>query len=80
MKTPFASGTSRSPEPRLIGGVSILSLAGLIGLLAGCASEPASHVVSAPPPPPPSTAPAVYTAPAGGVVYVNPAAAVTGNV
>ena len=41
---------------------------GAVALLAGCASEPASHVVSAPPPLPPATpaAPAatVYTTPA----------------
>lgn len=39
---------------------------GAVGLLAGCASYPESHVVSAPPPPPPAAAPAatVYTAPA----------------
>ena len=36
---------------------------GAIGLLAGCATAPESHVVSAPPPPPPMTqpAPVVYT-------------------
>lgn len=37
---------------------------GAIGLLAGCASYPESHVVSAPPPPPPTAAPTVYSVPA----------------
>lgn len=43
-----------------------LLAAGAIGLLAGCVSEPESHVVSAPPPPPPMAQPAatVYTTPA----------------
>jgi hypothetical protein len=47
-----------------------------IGFIAGCASEPYSHVVSAPPPPPPSSTPAatVYTtpAPAPTTVYTTP--------
>jgi len=38
---------------RQIAQVSLVSAA--LALLAGCASEPASHVVSAPPPPAPST-------------------------
>jgi hypothetical protein len=49
---------------------------GAIGVLAGCATEPESHVVSAPPPAPPATAPAaVYTAPAqpAATVYTNSA-------
>jgi len=42
-----------------------LPVCGALGFFAGCASEPASVVVSAPPPPPPSaTAPVVYTTPA----------------
>lgn len=46
--------------------VCALAVCGAIGFFAGCASEPESHVVSAPPPPPPGTAPAatVYTTPA----------------
>jgi hypothetical protein len=42
---------------------------GAVGLLAGCASYPESHVVSAPPPPPPAVAPPaqVYSAPASTV-------------
>ena len=45
---------------------SAAAVCGAIALFAGCASEPESHVVSAPPPPPPATQPAatVYTAPA----------------
>jgi hypothetical protein len=40
----------------------VVAVCGAIGLMAGCASEPESHLVSAPPPPPPSTQPAtVYT-------------------
>jgi hypothetical protein len=34
---------------------------GLLGLLAGCSSEPTSHVVSAPPPAPPPTVTATTT-------------------
>lgn len=39
---------------------------GAVALIAGCASEPSSHVVSAPPPPPPTVTPAatVYSTPA----------------
>ena len=44
--------------------VCAVAVCGAIGLIAGCESEPESHVVSAPPPPPPVTAPAtVYSAP-----------------
>lgn len=43
----------------------------MLALLAGCASEPESTVVSAPPPPPPATtAAAVATTPAGTPVAV----------
>ena len=51
----------RIPSPAL------LAVCGAIGLLAGCASEPASVVVSAPPPPPPASVPqaTVYSAPSG---------------
>jgi hypothetical protein len=41
--------------------VSCLALLGALGLLAGCASEPASHLVTAPPPLPPTMAPAPQT-------------------
>ena len=46
--------------------VALLAVCGTIGLLAGCASEPASVVVSAPPPPPPASVPqaTVYSSPA----------------
>ncbi|MDI1319344.1 MAG: YXWGXW repeat-containing protein [bacterium] len=38
--------------------VSLFALCGALGLLAGCTSEPESHLVTAPPPPAPGTAPA----------------------
>ncbi len=58
-----------------------LAACGAIGFLAGCASEPESHVVSAPPPPPPATAPAtVYTAPATYPTYSAPAPATVATV
>ncbi len=60
--------------------IPVLALCGVLGLLAGCASEPESHLVSAPPPPPPTKAvmttttttstPVVVSAP--GVVVANP--------
>lgn len=51
----------------------ILAVCGLLGLFAGCASEPASVVVSAPPPLPPSSAPAVvYAAPAAPAAVAVP--------
>lgn len=43
--------------------VAVVSL-GAFGLMAGCASYPESHVVSAPPPAPPAAQPVVYTVPA----------------
>ena len=45
--------------------LALLAVCGAVGLLAGCASEPSSVLVSAPPPPPPAVAPAatVYSAP-----------------
>ena len=38
--------------------LALVALCGALGLLAGCASEPESHLVTAPPPPAPGTAPA----------------------
>ena len=38
--------------------VTLLALCGTLGLLAGCATETESHLVTAPPPPAPGTAPA----------------------
>lgn len=48
---------------------ALLAVCGAIGLLAGCASEPASVVVSAPPPPPPGSVQqaTVYSTPAPAV-------------
>jgi hypothetical protein len=43
--------------------ISLAGLCGAFGFLAGCASDPDSHLVTAPPPPPP-TATAGYVAPA----------------
>lgn len=44
---------------------SAAAVCGAIGLLAGCAYEPESHLLTAPPPAPPAAAPAatVYTVP-----------------
>lgn len=73
------------PSPRAFdfkkSSVARLALfAGAIGLFAGCASEPYSHVVSAPPPPPPAaTAPVVYTTPAQPAQTTVPVVAQTPN-
>src|SRR5688572_17598667 len=73
MKTKISARTDGLRFPSL----ALFAACGAIGLLAGCASEPASVVVSAPPPPPPtSVAPTVYTtapAPAQTTVYTNAA-------
>ena len=53
--------------------VALFAVCGAIGLFAGCASEPASVVVSAPPPPPPSVPQAtVYSSPAPAVAVTQP--------
>ena len=57
-----------------------LVLAGVFGMLAGCGSEPESHVVTAPPPPAPTSSPGstvVSTAPAPTMVVQQPAVAAT---
>ncbi len=62
MKTmiPVRSDVTRMPSI-----ARLLTLCGAVGLIAGCASEPSSHVVSAPPPPPPTIpAATVYSTPA----------------
>jgi len=66
MKTYISARADGSKTPSL----ALLAVCGAIGLLAGCASEPASVVVSAPPPPPPGVVPA------GTTVVSNPAPAV----
>jgi hypothetical protein len=77
--SPFLSisiGTARQFAP-------VLACCGVLGFFAGCASEPNSHLVSAPPPPAPTTAvmtttvatPVVMTTPA--VVVANPGYATT---
>jgi hypothetical protein len=62
-----------SPDPqkntRALALAPVLGLCGVIALLSGCASEPVSHVVSAPPPPAPTVAP--------GVIMATPAPIVT---
>jgi hypothetical protein len=53
------------PTPhRAIAPVHALVVCGALALIAGCASEPESHVVSAPPPPAPTATVAVATTPA----------------
>ncbi len=60
MKTNISAPADGYLRPSL----AFVAVCGAIGFLAGCASEPASVVVSAPPPPPPgATAPVVYSAP-----------------
>jgi len=72
MKTKLAAvprGFALSPTVRVI------SICGTLGFFAGCATEPQSHVVSAPPPMPPAQAQAasvVYSAPAAPVAYAMP--------
>ena len=63
MKTINSARADGSVVPSL---ARLSVVCGAIGLLAGCASEPASVVVSAPPPPPPAAAQqaTVYSAPA----------------
>lgn len=66
---------ARLESRRVASALCALVVCGAIGVFAGCADEPESHVVSAPPPPPPATAPAtVYTAPATGAAttYTTP--------
>ncbi len=43
--------------------ISLIAITGALGLLAGCASSPDSHLVSAPPPPAPTAAAGVAPAP-----------------
>lgn len=62
MKTKLSPRADGPPMPSC---ARLLALTGVLGLLAGCAAEPYSHVVSAPPPPPPAPGAAtVYSAPA----------------
>jgi hypothetical protein len=71
-------GHRSPPQHRESHSFALLAVCGAIGLLAGCASEPPSTLVSAPPPlPPTATTPqaTVYSAPAG--VVTNPPTAVT---
>jgi hypothetical protein len=55
MKTKIITLLSRSASVRVIRQLtSVFAFCGALGLLAGCASEPESHMVSAPPPPAPT--------------------------
>ncbi len=63
MKTLFSTPRAAGPLVRLA------LVGGGLALLAGCATEPASRVVSAPPPPPPGQAQAVVV-PSGGTAAV----------
>lgn len=76
---PFAPmATTQATKARQL--IPVLALCGALGLLAGCVSEPESHLVSAPPPPEPTKAvmttttttstPVVVAAP--GVVVASP--------
>ncbi len=47
---------------------SLLALCGALGLLAGCTTEPTSHLVTAPPPPPPTATPGAVIVPQQVVV------------
>jgi hypothetical protein len=60
-------------DGRALPSLALFAVCGTVAFLAGCASEPASVVVSAPPPPPPSAvAPVIYSTP----VATQPATAV----
>jgi len=55
MKTKLINFLSRSASVRLMRQFTpVFAFCGILGLLAGCASEPRSHMVSAPPPPAPT--------------------------
>lgn len=79
MKT--ITSASRSAR-RAVAPTAALIVCGALVLLAGCASEPESHVVSAPPPPAPTATVAVAPtpAPAGMAVAVPVANAAPGTV
>lgn len=67
----LAAGTRK--RKRAPTAVSLAAWCGAIGLMAGCASEPVSHVVSAPLPPAPTTTQTTttqttQTTPGGGTV------------
>ena len=90
MKTNTISLPSRSNNSaRALGRLTtVFACCGVLGLLAGCATEPESHVVSAPPPPDPTrsvtttttttqnTIPGIVVANPGNVIIANPTPAV----
>jgi hypothetical protein len=51
LQSPTSPATNSAARTRAL---PLLLCLGSLGLLAGCATEPISHVVSAPPPPPPT--------------------------
>jgi hypothetical protein len=59
--------------------VPVIACCGVLGFLAGCTTEPESHLVSAPPPPTPSTraVTTTTTTTAPAVAVANPAVVVT---
>lgn len=73
MKTKFAA---RDRAGRIRRALVSVAACGTFAFLSGCASEPESHVVSAPPPAPPTgAATAVYSTPTS-TVYTAPAPAI----
>src|SRR5436853_3597757 len=60
---------------RVVRPLASILVCGTIAFIAGCASEPESHLVSAPPPPPPASVPTIYSAPAP--VYSTPTTSTT---
>jgi hypothetical protein len=79
MKLITSNVQQHSPR-RLDRAATALIVSGAIALLAGCASEPESHIVSAPPPPAPTTSAVVTTVPAPTTVAVPVANAAPGTV
>jgi hypothetical protein len=51
--------------------IPVFACCGVLGLFAGCASEPSSHVLSAPPPPAPNSAVMTTTTTTAPVVVAN---------
>ena len=62
--------SARAHGPSVPSLARLVGVCGAIGLFAGCASEPASVVVSAPPPLPPAAPATVYSTPATVPVQV----------
>ena len=71
--SPAASRAARQIMP-------VFACCGLLALFAGCATEPESHLLSAPPPPPPAPAVVTTTTMTTPVVLGNPAYGTTSAV